>query len=238
MRPPWEHAHGTTHAAEGPESAQWMKARRISPGPSHDQSSAVARTSTTAKWLSATSSSAVAGSASKRDGAESTAPGAYSIALIMRRSSETCCHASRATWSRQCTLAVPIKRASIASPGSRRPPTRDHPLSALAPCRSGRRCGTRTVARQDRCCATRGPGHAARAATSWRASVAPRVASDRSDLQRYASTRRRATQEASAATTRSARQWAQQIAERRSRCSSDRPRGFSFMEFPPSSVER
>src|SRR5262249_21054079 len=63
-----EHAHGTTHVPEGPESVQRTKARRISPGPSQNQSSPVARTSTTAKWLSATSSSVVVGSASKRDG--------------------------------------------------------------------------------------------------------------------------------------------------------------------------
>jgi len=67
-------AHGTAHVAERPESVQRMKARRISPGPSQNQSSAVAPTSTTAKWLSAASSSAVVVRASKRDGAESTSP--------------------------------------------------------------------------------------------------------------------------------------------------------------------
>jgi hypothetical protein len=63
-RPAVKHAHGATHAAEGPESVQRMKARRISPGPSQNQSSAIAWTRTTAKWLSATSSSTVVGSAS------------------------------------------------------------------------------------------------------------------------------------------------------------------------------
>src|SRR5262245_60741470 len=90
-------AYGTAHVAERPESLKLIKARRISPGPSQDQSSAVALTSTTAKWLRVASSSAVVGRLSKRDGAESTTPDPYSIALAIRRSGETCCHASRAT---------------------------------------------------------------------------------------------------------------------------------------------
>ena len=53
---------------------------------------------------------------------------------------------ARATWNRQCTLAVPVKRASIASPGSDKITDTlliRSQLSHLAG--SGRRCGTRRL---------------------------------------------------------------------------------------------